>query len=139
MKQIHGLEKIKKQHPNSLNMPKLAEILLADLQQCYCRIYGCIADNDKILLAELNLLPDTLSYDRFDQRIDFCLSGAILRSDCVPLTYILQAESFAISGRCSMIPKVCGVDLYLQRSYTGVMGDIARQNFALHLKSLLNS
>jgi hypothetical protein len=73
----------------------------------------------------------------FDQRIDLIVAGPILRNDCVPLIYRLQGEQFAISGRCSMIARVCGVDLYLQRSYTGVIGDIARQKFSIALKPLL--
>lgn len=90
-----------------------------------------------MLLAELALLPETLVYDNFDQRIDFVVCGAILRNDYVPLTYLLQAESLVICGRCSVIPKVCGVDLYLQHSYTCVVGDIARQKFALPVNHLL--
>jgi len=65
------------------------------------------------------------------------VSGPIIRNDCVPLTYRLQGKQFGVSGRCSLLPMVCGVDLYLQRSYTGVVGDIARQRFSFHLKPLL--
>ena len=137
MRLIHGLEKIRQLHPETLNAPKLAEILMADLQHCRCQIYGCISDDEKIVLAELALLTDTLMYEMFDQRIDLFVSGPILRADCVPLTYRLQGELFATSGRCSMLPKVCGVDLYLFGSYTGVAGDIARQKFSFQLKPLL--
>ena len=137
MRTIHGLKKIRQLHPDSQNIQKLAEILLSDLQQCRCYIYGCIGDDEKIVLAELDLLPDTLIYDIFDQRIELCVSGSILRADCVPLTYRLQGKLFGITGRCSMIAKVCGVDLYLQRSYSGIAGDIARQKFSIKLKPLL--
>lgn len=137
MRQILGLEKLAAQQPGRLNAQKLAELLLADLRQCRCTIYGCIGDDDKVLLAELDLLPDSLEYEMFDQRIDLTVAGPILRADCVPLTYRLQGGQFAISGRCSMIARVCGVDLYLQRSYTGVVGDIARQKFAIPVKPLL--
>jgi hypothetical protein len=107
------------------------------LQHCRCTIYGCIGDDDRIALAELDLLADSLEYEMFDQRIDFIVAGPILRADCVPLTYRLQGEQFAITGRCSMIYPVCGVDLYLQRNYTGMVGDIARQKFAISVKALL--
>jgi len=137
MRQMHGLEKIRGSHPELLTAAKLAEILLDDLQDCRCLIYGSIGEDDKIVLAELELLPDTLSYERFDQRIDLCVSGPILRADCVPLTYRLQGQRFAVTGRCSMLAKVCGVDLYLQHSYTGIAGDIARQKFAIPVKPLL--
>jgi hypothetical protein len=137
MRQIHGLEKLLEQQFGRLNAQKLAELLLTDLRQCRCSIYGTMGDNDRVLLAELDLLPDSLEYEMFDQRIDLIVVGPILRADCVPLVYRLQGELFAISGRCSMIARVCGVDLYLQRCYTGVVGDSARQKFAIPLKPLL--
>ncbi len=137
MRQIHGLENLRRQQPGLLNTQKLAELLLADLRDCRCTIYGCIGDDDGIVLAELALLPDSLEYEMFDQRIDLIVAGPILRADCMPLTYRLHGEQFSISGRCLMIPRVCGVDLYLQHSYTGIVGDIARQKFAIPVKPLL--
>lgn len=137
MRQIHGLEKLAGQQSGRLNAPKLADLLRMDLRQCRCSIYGTIGDDDKVLLAELALLPESLEYEMFDQRIDLIVAGPILRNDCVPLIYRLQGEQFALSGRCSMIARVCGVDLYLQRSYTGVIGDVARQKFSISLPPLL--
>ncbi|MGD0961998.1 MAG: hypothetical protein ABSB19_19490 [Methylomonas sp.] len=137
MRRIHGLESIRARHPERLNAAGLAAILLDDLQACRCRIYGSSGEDAPILLAELQVLPDTLNYASADQRIDFTVSGHILRADTVPLTYGLQGRLFGLSGRCSMIGKVCGVDLYLQRSYTGIAGDIARQKFSIPVKPLL--
>jgi hypothetical protein len=139
MRQLLGLENLHRQQPGLLNAPKLAELLLADLRGCCCTIYGCIGDDDRIVLAELDLIADTLNYEMFDQRIDFAVAGAIQRNDCLPLTYRLQGNQFAMIGRCSMIARVCGVDLYLQRSYTGIVGDIARQKFSIPIKPLLNT
>lgn len=137
MKQFHGLPQLKQELPPGNKTTNLARILLDDLQHCHCRIYGNIADNDQILLAELNLVEGALSYDTFDQRIDLKVAGPILRNDCVPLTYRLQGKEFAISGRCSILRKICGVDLYLQTSYTGQTRDIAQQNFSIDIKALL--
>jgi hypothetical protein len=137
MRRTNGLEKIHQQHPERLNIAKLAEILLKDLQDCQCDIYGSQADDEKIMLAKLTLLPDSLGYDAFEQRIDLLVSGPILRTDCVPLTYSLQGHNFGVSGRCSMIPNICGVDLYLPSSYTEKIGDIARLKFSFALKPLL--
>ncbi|MCK9609099.1 MAG: hypothetical protein M0R33_21910 [Methylomonas sp.] len=139
MKQYHGLDKLCQSLQGWVKPRDLATALLADLQDCRCRIFGCIGEDDKILLATLHLLPDDLRYEMFDQRIDLIVAGPILRNDCVPLTYRLQGRAFAITGRCSMIAKVCGVDLYLQRSYTGVIGDIARQKFSIDINALLKS
>ncbi len=137
MKQFHGLNVLGKTFDRTPNTKQLAEQLLNDLQQCRCEIYGNIGDDDKVLLATLELLPDTLNYEAFDQRIDLIVSGPILRNDCVPLTYRLQGRDFALTGRCSMIARVCGVDLYLQASYTGIVGDVARQKFSIAVKPLL--
>jgi hypothetical protein len=139
MRRINGLKKLFELHPQRLNALKLVDILLADLQNCRCHIYGCIDDDDKILLATLFLRPDTLDYDQFDQRIDLQVCGPILRADCPPLTYALQGVHFGLSGRCSMLNNVCGVDLYLPRSYTGKVGDIANQKFSIAVDALLKS
>jgi hypothetical protein len=138
MRQIHGLENIRQYHPERLNAAKLAEILLDDLQNCRCVIYGCCGDDDKIVLAELSLLPETLVYEMFDKRIDFVVAGPILCAETVPLTYALHGKQITLTGRCSMLSKVCGVDLYLLASYTGVVGDIARQKFSIGVNALLD-
>lgn len=137
MKQIHGLDTLIAGHQRVLTERHLARWLINDLQHCRCDIYGSLNGDDNILLARLDLLEDSLRYDDFDQRIDLIVSGPIVRNDCAPLTYRLHGHDFAISGRCSMIGKVCGVDLYLQASYTGVIGDIARHHFAIAVKPLL--
>jgi hypothetical protein len=136
MRQIDGLTDLKQQSPARLNAEKLAMMLIDDLQACYCSIYG-ISNDDNVLLARLDLVADTLNYDAFDQRLDWVVAGPIVRNDCVPLTYRMQGRTLALSGRCSMIARVCGVDLYLQRSYTGVLGDVARQRFSLSVNGLL--
>ena len=137
MRQIFGLEKIVQQYPHRLSAAKLAEMLQEDLQHCHCAIYGSPAQDATVLLAQLSVLPDSINYDSYDQRLDLIVAGAIRRADCPPLTYILQGRLLSVSGRCSMIAKVCGVDLYLQRSYSGVVGDITRQKFAFDIKQLL--
>jgi hypothetical protein len=137
MKQIHGLEKLCASVRRPVIASQLAQALLDDLQHCRCLIYGCIGDDEQVVLAELPLLPETLNYEMFDQRIDFNVAGPILRDDCVPLTYRLSGDKLSITGRCSMIARVCGVDLYLHGSYTGVVGDIARQRFSITLSALV--
>lgn len=138
MKQFHGLDQLGASRQGWLKPKDLAAALLDDLQDCRCRIFGCIED-EQILLATLSLLPESLYYDAFDQRMDLIVAGPISRNDCVPLTYRLQGRAFAVTGRCSMIARVCGVDLYLQRSYTGIVGDIARQKFSIDINVLVKT
>ena len=137
MKQLHGLENLVRPLRKPLSASQLAQALLNDLQQSECVIYGCIDEDSEIELARLKLVPDTLNYEMFDQRIDLSVAGLILRNDCVPLTYRLAGKVFGITGRCSMIGRVCGVDLYLHASYTGVVGDLARKRFAIALPALV--
>jgi hypothetical protein len=137
MKQLHGLEKLRQKHAGTINTAKLAEILIDDLRYCECTIYGCIGDDDQIILAKLSLLPEALNYEMFDQRLDLNVEGRILRNDCVPLTYCLQGELFSMTGRCSIIARVCGVDLYMCNNYSEQIGDTVRQRFSLSIPALL--
>ena len=89
------------------------------------------------MLAELPLQEDSLQYEPFDQRIDMVFEGAIVRDDCVPLTYRLKGESLSIGGRCSLLPQVCGVDWYLGSGYSGKAGDAARLKYHIKLKDVL--
>lgn len=136
MRQYHGLETLRAAISGRPTLAKLAECLLDDLRECRCTIFGGIGDDDRIVLAELTLEADTLLYEHFEQRLDLQVTGPILRDDCVPLTFRLAGERFAVTGRCSALPHVCGRDLYLSR-YSGRIGDIARQRFQIPLKQLL--
>lgn len=136
MRQYHGLETLRTAISGRLTLAKLAECLLEDLRECRCTIYGSIGEDERVVLAELALEADSLFYERFAQRLDLQVAGPILRADCVPLTFRLAGERFAVTGRCSALPYVCGRDLYLS-SYSGQVGDIARQRFQIPLKQLL--
>lgn len=138
MRKIHGLNELKQDYGARLNVAQLAAMLIEDLHSSFCDIYGALGNDDRVLLARLDLLPETLIYEAFDQRLDWSVSGVILRNDCVPLTYRMQGRQLAITGRCSVIARVCGVDLYLHNSYTCVTGDVARQRFSLAVKPLLS-
>ncbi len=138
MKQLHGLDALIQLHNGRLTIKALADILMQDLRQCCCFIYGSI-DDVPVLLAKLKLQSESLTYEMFDRRIDLIVAGKMSRNDCVPLSYRLQGEIFSITGRCSMIPKVCGVDLYLNSSYSGHVGDRVHQKFHISLKEVFTS
>lgn len=137
MKQMLGLSQLIASHHERLNIKSLAEMLMEDLQDCHCFIYGRDGD-DPQLLADLPLLKGSLEYEMFDQRIDLILLGEILRNDCVPLTYRLQGRQVSISGRCSMLPQVCGVDWYLGKGYSGRVGGDVRLRFKVSVKDVLS-
>ena len=109
MKTIKGLEKIYQSQPKRLTADTLAACLLTDLAQCHCAIYGLDSKEQPVLLARLHLVPETLVYDQFDKRIDLIVAGTIVSAEYVPLRYCLQGHEFAMTGRCSVIGKICGV------------------------------
>lgn len=137
MRQEQGLAALINQHKDKISAKALSELLLDDLTDCRCKIFGKTADEVPVVLAELTLIPDSLYYEMFDLRIDFTVAGLIENNQCVPLTYRVEGNKYSFDGRCSTVPKVCGVDLYLNKSYTEVLGDSVRQNFSISIKKLL--
>ena len=119
MRQEQGVEALVNDYDGQLTVKALSELLLEDLKCCQCLISGKSGNEQPVLLAELKIIPDSLYYDIFDQRIDFTVAGEILSDLFVPLTYIVQGDIFSFHGRCSILQQVCGVDLYLSASYTG--------------------
>lgn len=136
MREFHALEKLCANQQEFLNPDRLAQLLMADLAESQLLIYGKDLDDKPIILAILTLLPESMRYDSFDQRLDLIFTGEISTNSSPALTYCLQGREFRITGRCSSIPKVCGVDFYLSRSYTGKIADVVRQPFAISVKVL---
>ncbi|MCK5728214.1 MAG: hypothetical protein KAG10_09570 [Methylococcales bacterium] len=136
MRQEFGLADLIQSTRQRLTASTLSTLLLDDLRDCRCVIFGKNADKIPILLAELHLTPESLSYECFDKRLDFRVTG-IIQEDGAPLTYKVQGQRYGFHGRCSTIPHVCGVDLYLNDSYTEKKGDTAQQRFSISTKRLL--
>lgn len=135
MKQLQGLDALMPGCDMRPGKSELANRLMEDLSFCRCCIYGQQGDREAVL-AELSLADDSLYYDRFDQRIDMVLVGSIINDACAPLTYRLQGEFFVVSGRCSLLPQVCGVDWYLGGAYRGKMGDFVRLKFSISMREV---
>ncbi len=139
MRQEQGLNTLKKGHTGRITTTILSELLLIDLENCLCSIFGKTKEEIPVLLAELKIVPQSLYYEMFDQRIDFEVSGKIINHQYVPLTYVVQSDKYSFNGRCSTIPKVCGVDLYLSKSYTELTRDMVQQKFSLSVKKLVKT
>ncbi|MCK5897868.1 MAG: hypothetical protein KAG06_02205 [Methylococcales bacterium] len=136
MRQEQGLADLIQGTEQRLTASILSTLLLEDLRDCHCFIFGKITDKTPILLAELRLIPESLNYECFDKRLDFRVAG-VIQDNGVPLTYKVQGQRYGFHGRCSTIPRVCGVDLYLNDSYTEKEGDIIQQRFSIFTKKLL--
>lgn len=134
MREELGFNILFKDQKRPLTIKTVAELLLLDLAACRCDIFGKTETEQLVLLAELNIIPDSLSYDMFDQRIDFTVVGDIINNQYVPLTYVVQGQKISLQGRCSTIRRVCGVDLYLNNTYTEKLGDEVRQSFSISVK-----
>lgn len=136
MREFHGLDKLCADQQGLLNSHKLARLLMADLAEARLLIYGKDSADNPMRLAVLTLLPETMQYENFDQRLDLVFVGEIMANATPALSYCLQGQEFSVTGRCSTISKVCGVDFYLSRSYTGKIADVVRQPFAISVKAL---
>jgi len=137
MRQEQGLHMLTQQLRGQVSAKNLSNLVLEDLEQCCCRIFGENSDDEPVLLAELKLVPESLTYEMFDQRIELVVVGDIINNQYVPLTYLVQGKKYSFHGRCSVIPKVCGVDLYLSKTYTEVLSDSVRQRFFISVKKLI--
>ncbi|MCK5889161.1 MAG: hypothetical protein KAG19_04390 [Methylococcales bacterium] len=137
MRKEKGLDALTEYCDRRLTASTLSTLLREDLSECYCSIFGRDNNEESTLLAILSIIPESLEYEQFDQRIDFVVSGVIQVDAYVPLTYRVQGKYYEFYGRCSTTPKVCGVDLYLSKSYTEKAGDMARQRFSVSVKKLL--
>ncbi|WP_198243052.1 hypothetical protein [methane-oxidizing endosymbiont of Gigantopelta aegis] len=135
MKKLHGIDVLFKPCQRVLTDRRIADVLLKDLAHCRFYIYGDYK-GEHIILAELVLQEESLQYEPFDKRIDLSMAGVIKRTDSVPLTYRLQGEVFGVSGRCSVIPKVCGVDFYMGQSYSGNVGERIQMKFKIKLADI---
>ncbi len=139
MRQEQGVALLVQQQRGQLTAKILSKLLLEDLARCGCKIYGKNSAEKIVLLAELKLLPDSLFYEMFDQRIEFTVVGDIINNQYVPLTYQVTGQKYSFYGRCSVIRKVCGVDLYLSKTYTEILGDTVKQRFSISIKKLLKT
>lgn len=137
MRQERGLDSLTEKQRGQVTAKILSKLLLDDLENCCCKIFGKTASEEPVLLAELKIVSDSLFYEMFDQRIEFVVMGNIINDQYVPLTYQVKGKQYSFHGRCSVIPKVCGVDLYLSKTYTEKKGDKVRQRFFVSVKQLL--
>lgn len=139
----------KYQHINQLvqkinsvkNKTEFTDLIMEDLKDSSCMIYAETIDEEPILLAELITQPNTIELysGLFQQRIDFIVEGKIINDQYPAIKYCVKGTTIQFSGRCSTIPQVCGVDLYLDKSYTGRVGDDVKQKFSIPVSKLYKS
>ena len=141
MRKYQNLKFLLKDHDGVVNKTIFAELLINDLKQSCCFIFGETDDEQTVLLAELKIQADSLSLENgmFNNRIAFMVEGKIVNDQYPPLTYSVNGDTFRFYGRCSIIPQICGVDLYLDKSYTKRAGDLVKQKFTIPVNKLFRS
>ena len=141
MRKYQNLKLLVKDHNGVVNKTVFADLLMNDLKQSCCLVFGETVDEQPVLLAELKIQADSLYLDSgmFHQRIEFVVEGEIINDQYPALTYSVNGATFRFYGRCSTIPQVCGVDLYLDKSYTGKTGDYVKQKFTIPVNKLFKS
>jgi len=141
MRKYQNLNLLIKHNSGVENKTRLADLLVDDLKQSSCLIFGETSDEQSILLAELIAQKDSIKVcsGLFHLHIEFVVEGKIINDQYPALTYTVNGATFRFYGRCSTIPQVCGVDLYLDKSYTGKMGDSVKQKFTIPINKLFKA
>ncbi|KAF3978608.1 MAG: hypothetical protein HFP77_00995 [Methylococcales symbiont of Iophon sp. n. MRB-2018] len=141
MRKYQNLEGLLKGINIPLDKQSFADLLADDLKQAHCQIFGETIDEELVLLAELKTQDNSISYSSgiFRQSIAFVVAGHIISNEYPAITYRVDTGTFQFYGRCSTIPQVCGVDLYLDKSYTQTIGDYVKQKFTIPVNQLYRS
>jgi hypothetical protein len=141
MRKYQGIEGLLNDFNGDLNKNSFAALIMDDLLQANCNIFGETIDDELVLLAELKFQQDSLvqSFGIFNQTIEFVVTGKIINNKYPALTYRVDMGTFQFYGRCSTIAQICGVDLYLDKSYTEKVGDSVSQKFSISVNPLFKT
>ena len=141
MRKYKNLEQLLKAYDSMISKQQFAILLAEDLKQACCQVFGETIDEELVLLAELKTEKDSISCSSglFQQYIEFFVVGKITSNQYPAIKYRVDTGTFQFFGRCSTIPQVCGVDLYLDKSYTEKVGDTVRQKLSVPVNQLYKS
>ena len=141
MRKYKNLEQLLKAYDGMISKEQFTDLLTEDLKQACCHILGETIDEEAVLLAELKTQKESVSRSSglFQQYIEFIVIGKIISNQYPAINYHVDTGTFQFFGRCSTIPQVCGVDLYLDKSYTEKEGDSVRQKLSVPVNQLYKS
>ncbi len=134
MKKIHGLNEFKAKYGDISNQHFNLK-MLTEFEDSQFFIFGQ-QDANKTLLANYQLKEDGLFFEPFSKRIDFVYTGKIIDNSLPPIHYKLEGKTISITGRCTLIPKVCGADLYLDSTYDEQKNSDVIQSHSISVKYL---
>ncbi len=141
MRKYQHLHTLIQHHNGIADKTELASLLMHDLESSICQIYAETLDEEPVLLAELKTQPETLTFYKgiLNPRIEWIVTGEIIEDQYPAIKYQVNGAIMRFYGRCSTIPQVCGVDLYLDKSYTGNLGDRVKQPLTIPVGKLYRS
>jgi len=135
MRQLTGLERLLENHTGFIKPEQVAQYMQAQFKESHLLVYAEPLGEQKTLLADLAIINDQMDYDLYQQRLELVFIGTVI-DEKIPLTYTIHGQDLSYLGRCSVIPKVCGVDLYFA-NYVQSKGQEIRQKIIIPIKDLV--
>lgn len=135
MRQLTGLESFFTQHQGSVTAEQVAQFMQEQFNHCQLVVYAEPLSEQKTVLARLDINKEMISYDAYAQRLEFVFIGTV-DSEEIPLTYTINGAMLNYFGRCSVLSKVCGVDLYFS-NYKRIAGSSVRQKITISIRDLV--
>jgi len=135
MRQLIGLERFLINHTGFIKPEQVAQYMQTQFKESHLLVYAEPLGEQKTLLADLTIINDQMNYDLYQQRLELVFIGTVI-DEKIPLTYTIHGQDLSYLGRCSVIPKVCGVDLYFA-NYVQSKGQKIRQKIIIPIKDLV--
>jgi len=135
MRQLTGLERFLENHTGFIKPEQVAQYMQSQFKGSHLLVYAEPLGEQKTLLADLTIINDQMGYDLYQQRLELVFIGTVI-DEKIPLTYTIYGQDLSYLGRCSVIPKVCGVDLYFA-NYVQSKGQKVRQKIVISIKDLV--
>ncbi len=135
MRQLTGLEHFFTHHSGTIKAEPVAEFMQKQFNGSHLVVYAEPLSEQKTVIATLALNSEMNAYDAYAQRLEMIFMGEVT-NESIPLTYTINGLDLSFYGRCSVLSKVCGVDLYFS-NYKRVEGSVARQKITISIKELV--
>ena len=135
MRQLTGLGDFFIHHSGGIKAEQVAEFIQKQFNGSDLVVYAEPLSEQKTVLAILAFNPEMSAYDAYAQRLEMIFMGEVT-NESIPLSYTIHGLDLSFYGRCSVLSKVCGVDLYFS-NYKRSQGAAVRQKITLSIKELV--
>lgn len=135
MRQLTGLTHFFDKYTGTIKAGQVAEFMQEQFAGSDLIVYAEPLSEQKTILAKLSFAAEMVNYDSYAQRLEFVFIGTVI-DEQIPLTYIISGLNLTFFGRCSVLPKVCGVDLYFS-NYKRSKNFCVRQKITISIKDLV--